>query len=115
MIERNRAWEMNLNQLIEKSLNTITIKKRKTTRTSEIEKLLSAKRNIKMRKLACSSKPKKALFARQEALIISYIREEQKKENWRLISNTIEEIKLEGGINGNAFWLFKKRMDGIKK
>ena len=93
------------------------MKRKNYIKSRNIERLYGEKRKLK--KDFTESRNKDITFTRtyraQKKIINRRIEEEEKKIIKENINRNIREIEENGGLNSNAFWDFKKKMDSEKK
>ena len=77
-----------------------------------LEKLYKKKRSLKKeRREKQNDLELEKFYTTQIKLLKEYIEEEESRTRRNIIYNNIRRIEENGGINSNAFWEFKRRMD----
>ena len=113
LAEKYTKWQKEVNRIMAKCERKA--KKGGKSVIKSVRHLMTQKRNIKKKRLNETDGERKRLLRVQERLIDEYIVEENSKEQGDRIKKTVEEIKKSGGVNGAAFWDFKKKVDGQKE
>ena len=114
--EKYRKWNNYIKEMMNKCFNKKKGKREAKTKT--ISNLYRKKRKIKReyKKTKDKNKIRTRKYKIQKNLINEYIEEEEKKTIKDTIDKNIKQVKMNGGLNSNAFWEFKKQMDNsIKK
>ena len=108
--EKYKKWNICIKKVMEKCF---TKKKRiKKTRPMILEKLYKQKRRLKKERREKQHNMESSKFKTTQIILLNeYIEEEEGRIRRNLIYNNIRSIEENGGINSNAFWDFKRRMD----
>ena len=105
-----KEWQKEVNRIIEKCFKRK--KKNNKQKPRVIKNLYKVKRKIKKGYLTeTKSKIKLNKYTIQNDLIKEYILKEEAKLRARNVKTEINKLEKEGGINSNAFWEFRKRVD----
>ena len=106
-----QAWSNKVLEIAKKNS-----RKRKVKSPWKSNRLLSrAKKNIQEElKRMKSPKQRKVLMARKR-LIMSHIINENKAKYYSKVNRTVENIKMEGGVNSTAFYELRRRLSRKKK
>ena len=109
-----KRWNKYIIRVIQKCFNKK--KDKKYTKIRKIENLYRRKRKLKRDYIQIEKNNTITTNYRTDKKHINRcIEEEEKKRIRETINRNIKEIRENGGLNSNAFWDFKKRMDNEKK
>ena len=108
--EKYKKWNRRIKKVMEECFKKK--KRKKKTRPMILEKLYKQKRRLKKERREKQNDLELEIFyTTQIKLLKEYIEEEESRIRRNLIYNNIRRIEENGGINSNAFWEFKRRMD----
>ncbi|XP_064101842.1 uncharacterized protein LOC135212402 [Macrobrachium nipponense] len=109
--QKYTKWQTELDKILRKCKKKTKVKNNKSR---VLRDLMRARRSIKKEGKRFISTEKKRIWQVQKKLISEYIIREKMKEVGIRMKEKAAEIKSEGGVNGAAFWDFKKKLDGTK-
>ena len=108
--KKYKEWQEEVSKIIVKCFKRKKINNKQKPR--RIKNLYKLKRKIKKGYLTESkSKTKVNKYKIQNELIKEYILKEEAKVRAKNVKTEINKLEKEGGINSNAFWEFRKRVD----
>eukprot|EP00794_Sanderia_malayensis_P001695 gene1695-1886_t len=109
-------WLEELNNILKKCYSSTKKKRKYKGKNKTMRKLMKVKRDIRKELHENSAKEEeKSMLKQRDMLITEYLNNMNRQAYIKRVNETIKEIQKGGGINGQNFWEFKKKMDIRKK
>ena len=113
VVERYSEWQREVNNIMEECFEGREKKKRKSE--SRNEEILKKNRKEVKKGIRKEKEEKRRLLKVQLDLIDEYLDKEEAKRKSEEVDRELEKLR-QGGLNSNAFWVFKKQIERrIKK